>query len=187
MPLTLIELLNDHWPLGDSVLSCKAAGGLQAVSIFVSTITITAIALDRYQLIVYPTKDVLKRIGAVAGIFFIWMMGFFLASPIFVVRTLEHHDLDYRHNHKTESDAGVYSIDYWYVCHEWALSIPTKILNPIYSAFTLLVQYAGPILITSVLHTHICQRLRLRHSTMGSMMSSQNPQRQIEEEKASII
>ena len=95
MPLTLIELLNDHWPLGDSVLSCKAAGGLQAVSIFVSTITITAIALDRYQLIVYPTKDVLKRIGAIAGIFFIWINGFCLASPIFVFRTLEHHNLDY--------------------------------------------------------------------------------------------
>ena len=53
----------------------------------------------------------------------------------------------------------------------------------IYSAFTLLVQYAMPILIISVLHTQICQRLRLRHSTMGSM-SSQNSQRQIEERKA---
>jgi len=89
MPLTLIELLNDHWSLGDSVLSCKAAGGLQAVSVFVSTITITVIALDRYQLIIYPTKDALERIGVVAGIIFIWIMGFCLASPIFVFRTLE--------------------------------------------------------------------------------------------------
>ena len=55
----------------------------------------------------------------------------------------------------------------------------------IYSAFTLLVQYALPILIISVLHTQICQRLRLRHSKMGSM-SSQNSHRQIEERKASI-
>jgi neuropeptide Y receptor len=31
-------------------------GSLQAVSIFVSTLSITVIALDRYQLIVYPTK-----------------------------------------------------------------------------------------------------------------------------------
>jgi len=121
MPLTLIELLNDHWPLGDSVLSCKAAGGLQAVSVFVSTITITVIALDRYQLIVYPTKDVLKKIGAVAGVFFIWTMGFCLASPIFVFRTLEHHDLDYYHNKRMKNDAmnglpsPVHSIDYWYV------------------------------------------------------------------------
>jgi len=123
MPLTLIELLNDHWPLGDSVMSCKAAGGLQAVSVFVSTITITVIALDRYQLIIYPTKDVLERIGAVAGIIFIWVMGFCLASPIFVFRTLEHFDLGY-HRKGNESDAedqfrnpgkSVHSIDYWYV------------------------------------------------------------------------
>ena len=122
MPLTLIELLNDHWPIGDSVLSCKAAGGLQAVSVFVSTITITVIALDRYQLIVYPTKDVLKRIGAAGGIFFIWVFGFCLASPIFIFRTLEHYDLDYIHNKSIGIDAelrnhlerDVHSaIDYW--------------------------------------------------------------------------
>ena len=122
MPLTLIELLNDHWLLGDSVLSCKAAGGLQAVSVFVSTITIAAIALDRYQLIVYPTKDVLKRIGAATGILFIWMMGFCLASPIFIFRTLEHYDWDYIPK-ESESDTEnelehygkdvIHSIDYW--------------------------------------------------------------------------
>ena len=71
MPLTLVEIVNDHWPLGDSVVSCKVSGGLQAVSVFVSTISITAIALDRYQLIVYPTRDLLKKIGAAAGVFFI--------------------------------------------------------------------------------------------------------------------
>jgi len=122
MPLTLIELLNDHWLLGDSVLSCKAAGSLQALSVFVSTITIAVIALDRYQLIVYPTKDILKRIGAAAGIFFIWMMGFCLASPIFIFRTLAHYDLENPHLKGNESDTenglrysgkGVHSVDYW--------------------------------------------------------------------------
>jgi len=121
MPLTLIELLNDHWLLGDSVLSCKAAGGLQALSVFVSTITIAVIALDRYQLIIYPTKDVMKRIGAVAGIFCIWMMGFCLASPVFLFRTLEHYDLDYpltgnesdAENELRHSENSVYSINYW--------------------------------------------------------------------------
>ena len=38
MPLTLVEIVNDHWPLGDSVVSCKVSGGFQAVSVFVSTI-----------------------------------------------------------------------------------------------------------------------------------------------------
>ena len=120
MPLTLVEVINGHWPLGDSEWSCKAAGGFQAVSVFVSTISITVIALDRYQLIVYPTKDVLGRIGAAAGIFFIWMLGLFLASPIFVFRTLEHYELDdMHHKQREESDLGRLTahhfIDYWYV------------------------------------------------------------------------
>ncbi len=116
-PLTLIEIVNDRWPLGDSEVSCKVTGGLQAVSVFVSTISITAIALDRYQLIVYPTKDLLKRIGAAAALFFIWFLGFLLASPIFMVRTLEHHNLytpkwtDSVEN--PVSPGAVHSVDYW--------------------------------------------------------------------------
>ncbi|KAK4294633.1 hypothetical protein Pmani_032748, partial [Petrolisthes manimaculis] len=49
MPLTLMELLTQYWPLGDTPLACSLVGTLQATSIFVSTISITAIALDRYH------------------------------------------------------------------------------------------------------------------------------------------
>ncbi|ROT61423.1 putative neuropeptide Y receptor, partial [Penaeus vannamei] len=49
MPLTLMELLTQYWPLGDTPFACKLVGTLQATSIFVSTISITAIALDRYH------------------------------------------------------------------------------------------------------------------------------------------
>lgn len=51
MPLTLIEVLSKYWPLGTHETICKMIGTLQATSIFVSTISITAIALDRYQVI----------------------------------------------------------------------------------------------------------------------------------------
>jgi neuropeptide F receptor len=47
MPLTLMEVLTTYWPLGTHDLPCKMLGALQATSIFVSTISITAIALDR--------------------------------------------------------------------------------------------------------------------------------------------
>ncbi|KAK4316317.1 hypothetical protein Pmani_009252 [Petrolisthes manimaculis] len=49
MPLTLMELLTQYWPLGDTPFACRMVGTLQATSIFVSTISITAIALDRYH------------------------------------------------------------------------------------------------------------------------------------------
>ncbi|KAA0201792.1 hypothetical protein HAZT_HAZT007224 [Hyalella azteca] len=48
-PLTLLEIVPQYWPLGDTPFLCKLVGTLQATSIFVSTISITAIALDRYH------------------------------------------------------------------------------------------------------------------------------------------
>lgn len=49
MPLTLVEILTKYWPLGKYAVLCKMIGTLQATTIFVSTISITSIALDRYQ------------------------------------------------------------------------------------------------------------------------------------------
>lgn len=49
MPLTLMEILTKYFPLGNNIFICKLIGILQATSTYVSTITITAIALDRYQ------------------------------------------------------------------------------------------------------------------------------------------
>jgi len=89
IPLTLVEILNGHWPLGDSVASCKAAGG--------------------------PTKDLLKKIGAAAGVFFIWILGFLLAAPIFAVREIEHYEFNSprRAPYIQKSMGGVHSVDFW--------------------------------------------------------------------------
>ena len=158
MPLTLLEIITKYWPLGDSAISCKMAGGLQAVSIFVSTMSITAISLDRYQLIVYPTTDYLKRIGAAAGLLCIWTLSFLLAAPIFVFRSLDHHAL-----WPSQTGFGFESVDYCY--ENW----PVTHGRALYSLATIVVQYAVPILIVSVFHAKICRRLRLRHSLLMSM------------------
>jgi neuropeptide Y receptor len=63
-----MEIRSYTWPLVNSPVSCKMVGSLQAVSIFVSTLSITAIALDRYQLIVYPTKKSFQPTGALLAL-----------------------------------------------------------------------------------------------------------------------
>jgi len=69
MPLTLMEISTTYWPLGDHLILCKLIGSLQAVSIFVSTISITAIALDRYHVSVcFVLLD--KKIKTRCGIAF---------------------------------------------------------------------------------------------------------------------
>ncbi|EFX81337.1 hypothetical protein DAPPUDRAFT_2440, partial [Daphnia pulex] len=147
MPLTLMEIRSYTWPLGNAPVSCKMVGSLQAVSIFVSTLSITAIALDRYQLIVYPTKRSFQLTGALLALGGIWVLGIVLALPLFIVRTLEHHDIPIPNSPITSVD---------YCLEEW----PNERGRSLYSIGSILVQYALPIITVSVAHARISNKLQ---------------------------
>ena len=70
-------------------LLCKLVAGLQATSIFVSAISITAIALDRYQVIVNPTRQACHPLKTMITLTCIWILALILASPLFYYRTVE--------------------------------------------------------------------------------------------------
>ncbi|XP_021189907.1 neuropeptide F receptor isoform X3 [Helicoverpa armigera] len=149
-PLTLMELLTKHWPLPDWPSLCKACGAIQAISIFVSTISITAIALDRYQLIVYPTRPGLQTMGALVTMFCIWVTAFTLASPLYIFRSLKTHYL------------GLIGMDSLSFCIEdW----PIENGRAIYSVFSLIFQYLLPVLVVVLAHVQIHRRLRGRRRT----------------------
>ena len=149
MPLTLMEILTKYWPLGRYPFMCKMLGTLQATSIFVSTISITAIALDRYHVIVYPTRESLQKLGAVAILGCIWITAIILASPMFFWRTLRQHDIN----------LPSFGIEYIAYClEEW----PVEHGRAYYSLFSLIVQYIVPIITVSVAYSRICRKLRYR-------------------------
>ncbi|KZS05899.1 Neuropeptide F receptor [Daphnia magna] len=154
MPLTLMEIRSYTWPLGNSPVSCKMVGSLQAVSIFVSTLSITAIALDRYQLIVYPTKKSFQLTGALLALAGIWTLGVVLALPLFIVRTLQHHDIPIPNSPITSVD---------YCLEEW----PNERGRSLYSIGSILIQYALPIITVSVAHARICNKLQVRMASMS--------------------
>ncbi|KAJ8894822.1 hypothetical protein PR048_000129 [Dryococelus australis] len=159
MPLTLMEILTKYWPLGRHSFTCKMMGTLQATSIFVSTISITAIALDRYQVIVYPTRESLQKLGAVFILTGIWLTSLVLASPMFIWKTLKYHDIN----------LPSYGIEYIAYClEEW----PVEHGRAYYSVFSLLVQYVLPIIIVSVSYSRICRKLRYRYINSSAVGSS---------------
>lgn len=149
-----MEIRSYTWPLGNSPVSCKMVGSLQAVSIFVSTLSITAIALDRYQLIVYPTKRAFQLTGALLALAAIWAIGIVLALPLFIVRTLEHHDIPIPNSPITSVD---------YCLEEW----PNERGRSLYSIGSILVQYALPIITVSVAHARISNKLQDRMASMN--------------------
>ncbi|CAL8078084.1 unnamed protein product [Orchesella dallaii] len=149
MPVTLMEIVTVYWPLGNHVYLCKLFGCLQAISIFVSTISITAIALDRYHVIVYPTQASVQRCGTLLALLGIWTLACLLAAPLFVWRKLDHVTLNLTEINLEEVD---------YCMEEW----PTKHGRAYYSIFTIIIQYAVPIVVVSVAYAQICKKLRYR-------------------------
>jgi neuropeptide Y receptor len=159
MPLTLMEILTKYWPLGRYPFVCKILGTLQATSIFVSTISITAIALDRYQVIVYPTRESLQKLGAVIILTCIWVAAIILASPMFFWRTLNHHDIHL-------PSLGIEYVEY--CLEEW----PVEHGRAYYSLFSLVVQYVLPIITVSVAYSRICRKLRYRYVNSSALGTS---------------
>ncbi|RWS11319.1 neuropeptide F receptor-like protein [Dinothrombium tinctorium] len=91
MPFSLVEITLKYWPLGQ--LTCKLVAGLEATSIFVSTISITAIALDRYKVIVKPSPEPCHPLRTLITLSLIWAIAFVLSSPLLIYRTVESHEI----------------------------------------------------------------------------------------------
>ncbi|ESO96932.1 hypothetical protein LOTGIDRAFT_115283 [Lottia gigantea] len=151
-PLNLYKLLQYHWTLGSFM--CKFATMFQGTNVFVSTISITAIALDRFQVIVYPTKDSMKRAGAAIALITIWLISFLMASPFLLFSILK-------------EDQPLPAFDFYiYICIE-DVKLATE--KRAYSVAQIVVQYVLPIVIVIVAHLRICNKLKYR------MVHQQNP------------
>lgn len=87
-------------------------------------------------MIVYPTNQSLQRVGAVLVLVGIWTLSCLLAAPLFIWRTLKHHDLDF-------PAIGLTSVEF--CLEEW----PTDHGRAYYSIFTIIFQYFVPVTIIS--------------------------------------
>ncbi|KAH8406955.1 hypothetical protein KR222_001261 [Zaprionus bogoriensis] len=163
MPLTLMEILSKFWPYGSCAILCKMIPMLQALSIFVSTISITAIAFDRYQVIVYPTRDCLQFVGAVTILAGIWILAFALASPLLIYKQLIKKEMPLILQHLGVPQSISYCIEDW----------PVNEGRFYYSIFSLCVQYLVPILIVSVAYFGIYNKLKTRITVVTVQSSSQ--------------
>ncbi|XP_054159917.1 G-protein coupled receptor 83-like, partial [Oppia nitens] len=96
IPLTTARLLLDNWPFG--TLLCKLGPFIQAMSVYVSTISMTIIAIDRYQVLVgLLRKRYTTTVPTSLNILMIWLLAGILSLPhawfnqvkdIFIFKTL---------------------------------------------------------------------------------------------------
>ena len=82
--------LHLSFQFGDYPAACPVAALLQGTSIFVSTLSITAIALDRRQLIVHPHQAAPGIRAMLACVPLIWALALTLAAPMAIWKKLEY-------------------------------------------------------------------------------------------------
>ena len=152
-PLNLYRLLSTQWHLGPFM--CKLSAMLQGTNVFVSTISITAIALDRFQVIVYPTRDSMRKLGGAAALITIWVISLLMPSPLIIFSVYNQEQL-------------VPGFDYYYFyCSE---DLTLRAEKGAYSVASMVVQYILPVITVTIAHARICNKLRYR-------MVNRRPQR----------
>ncbi|NWX84738.1 GPR83 protein, partial [Nothoprocta ornata] len=78
-PFTLARFVNSTWIFGKGM--CHVSRFAQYCSLHVSALTLTAIAVDRHQVIMYPLKPRISTAKGVIYIFVIWIMAACFSLP----------------------------------------------------------------------------------------------------------
>ncbi|THD25493.1 Neuropeptide F receptor [Fasciola hepatica] len=143
-PFNLFQIwaTNRPWTLGS--LMCKILAMFQGTNIFVSTISITAIALDRFQCIIYPTVPNRRAKNVAKLLILVWLAAFALASPLAF----------FSHVDEVKVQR----------CTERTFNRLTQKMKISYYVAALFFQYVVPLLIVSIVYWRICMRIRNRFS-----------------------
>ncbi|XP_074640227.1 neuropeptide Y receptor type 2-like [Tubulanus polymorphus] len=90
VPFTPLAAFMGDWIFGDTI--CHILPMALAVSVFVSTLTSTAIAIDRYIVIIYPFKSRMKVWTCLLLIFFIWTTAASISIPLAIYQKVDYDD-----------------------------------------------------------------------------------------------
>ncbi|XP_073670958.1 G-protein coupled receptor 83 [Paramisgurnus dabryanus] len=85
-PFTLVRFVHRTWVFGKAM--CHVSRFAQYCSVHVSALTLVAIAIDRYQVVMHPMRKRMSRVKGVAWIGVIWVMGSCFSLPHAIYQTL---------------------------------------------------------------------------------------------------
>lgn len=79
IPFSVSRVLLDHWPFGDFL--CSLFPFVQVMSVYVSSLTMAAIAVDRYRVILTPLKRRLRPPHGLVIMLVLWILASLAALP----------------------------------------------------------------------------------------------------------
>lgn len=141
LPFTGITIFTRVWPF--TVYMCHFISFTQTASTFVSSFTLTAIALDRYFLIVKPYKQILTYYRARLCVLFVWVLGYCLSLPLGIFAKIKSYEQD---------DPPVCDL----FCEEdW----PSPVARRTYSISVSIIQFSLPLCLSCFCYTSISTTL----------------------------
>ncbi|XP_035670885.1 neuropeptide FF receptor 2-like [Branchiostoma floridae] len=138
LPFTLVTYIYVEDMFGDAL--CKLVPFLRGILVCTSIFTVTAIAFERYYLVVYPTEEKISIRTATRAIMSIWVVAVFINMPIAMV-------------HRSEVYGGQHiCAQYW----------PADTLRRVYTCFKLITCYALPLIANALLNYVIVMNIWIR-------------------------
>ncbi|XP_035665403.1 neuropeptide FF receptor 2-like [Branchiostoma floridae] len=156
MPFTLVDNLLHGNPFGDVI--CKLQPLVQGISVGASIFSLTAIAVDRFQVIINPRKPKMSRCRSVQIITAIWVFSALIMWPQALVI-----------ENKEEVLPGYQNQTMQFCDEQW----PSVEYNQAYTVMLFIVIYIGPLLINVYLYIRISFRIWYKpNPAMASSRSS---------------
>lgn len=156
VPFTPLSGLLHNWLFGDVL--CRVVPMAMGASVHVSTMTSTAIAVDRYFVIVHPFVGRMKTVVCVLVTGVIWVVAISISLPLAI--------------HQTVTRIEAHSIS---VCHEqW----PEDSSRQFFSIVSLLLQYIVPCSV--ICFCYVSVSLSLRRRALARIGNSSRSRDQLE-------
>uniref|UniRef100_A0A8C4SBC5 G-protein coupled receptor 83 n=1 Tax=Erpetoichthys calabaricus TaxID=27687 RepID=A0A8C4SBC5_ERPCA len=146
-PFTLVRFVNSTWVFGK--LMCHISRFAQYCSVHVSVLTLTAISLDRHQVIMHPLKPRMSTVKGVICIVIIWVMATCFSLPHAIYQKL----FRFEYGNKKVRMVCLHSFPE-----------PAELFWKYLDLATFVLLYVLPLLVISVAYVVVAKKLWLRNA-----------------------
>ena len=140
VPLTLISFLKSRWILGLAL--CRISAMITGCMVFVSSLTLTVIAADRFCLVVYPFMKPIDKMKCLVTTIIIWVVSVGFQLPI----GIQTYVFDFR---EIVVNGDIKCMEFWNVIA----------YRKRYAIALFLIQFCYPLILVSIAHASIAIKL----------------------------
>ncbi|KAM9856994.1 G-protein coupled receptor 83-like [Aulostomus maculatus] len=155
-PFTLVRFVNSTWVFGKTM--CHISRFAQYCSLHVSALTLTAIALDRRQVILYPLRPRMSPAQGGIWVAVIWIMASCFSLPHAIYQKL------FTFTYSQEKERSLCVPDF---------PEPSDVYWKYIDLLTFILLYMLPLLIITASYTTVARRL-WRHNAIGDTTTAQH-------------